>query len=295
MSPAQLLGIYEELLKDQPKLSLARFAREAGVPAWTLRDARQQAVRRQERDVEQQLVLEHVRTVALTHPTYGYRRIHQVLHRTAQVPLTPGHLGRHTVRLALGALGLNPPRPRKGRKKAVPAAHETLWPAGRRVQIDATRFSLADGVCWAYLMLDVETRAVLHLHVVRSLSALSAVTALNAGVAVLRAQGIEDELLVMTDGGSDFTSGPFQETCQALGGWTRAKVSQRGGMGILERTNRTLKYEFVFREEFRSIQELRDGSGRFLSWYNHIRLHSALGYACPWAKLLETANARNAA
>ena len=26
-----------------------------------------------------------------------------------------------------------------------------------------------------------------------------------------------------------------------------------------------------------------------------IRLHSALGYACPWAKLLETAKARNAA
>ncbi|WP_344983550.1 integrase core domain-containing protein, partial [Deinococcus rubellus] len=64
---------------------------------------------------------------------------------------------------------------------------------------------------------------------------------------------------------------------------------------ILERTNRTLKYEFVFREEFCSIRELRDGADRFLGWYNHVRLQSALGYTCPWAKLLETAKARNAA
>jgi len=276
-------------------LSLARFAREAGVPTWTLREARQQIIRQQARDSEQQLVFEQVRTVALAHPTYGYRRVHRVLRSAASETATFGLIGLHTVRLALGTLGLNPPLPRKGRKKALPAAPETLWPAGRRIQMDATRFTLADGVCWAYLVLDVETRAVLNIHVIRSLSALSAVTALRAGVAMLRAQGIHDELLIMTDGGSDFTSSVFQDTCQTLGGWIRAKVSQRGGMGILERTNRTLKYEFVFREEFHSIRELRDGADRFLGWYNRIRLHSALGYACPWAKLIEAAKARNAA
>ena len=161
--------------------------------------------------------------------------------------------------------------------------------------MDATRFTLSDGVCWAYLVLNAETRAVLNIHVIRSLSALSAVTALRAGVATLRAQGIHDEVLIMTDGDSDFTSGVFQDACQTFGGWVRAKVSQRGGMGILERTNRTLKYEFVFREEFHSIRELRAGADRFLGWYNHIRLHSALGYACPWAKLIEAVKARNAA
>ena len=276
-------------------MSLARFAREAGVPAWTLRDARPQIIRQQARDIEQQIVLEQVRTVALAHPTYGYRRVHRVLRSAASEPSTCGLLGQHTVRLALGTLDLNPPLPRKGRKKALPAVPETLWPAGRRIQMDATRFTLADGVCWAYLVLDAETRAILHIHVIRSLSALSAVTALRAGVATLRAQGIHDEVLIMTDGGSDFTSGVFQDACQALGGWIRANVSQRGGMGVLERTNRTLNYEFVFREEFHSIRELRDGADRFLDWYNHIRLHSALDYACPWAKLLETAKARNAA
>lgn len=213
----------------------------------------------------------------------------------AQEQPAPGQIGLHTIRLAVGDLGLQPPLPRKTRKKAVPALSETLWPAGRRIQVDATRFSLEDGVCWAYLVLDVETRTLLHIHVVRSLSASSAVTALHTGLKVLRDLGICAQVLVMTDGGSDFTSAAFQAACQQVGSWVRARVSQKGGMGILERTNRTLKYEFVFREDFATMQELRDGTVRFRDWYNQVRLHSALGYACPWAKLLEAAKSRNAA
>lgn len=277
-------------------MSLACFAREAGVPAWKLRDARQQAAQQAEREDRQQAQLERIRQAALSHPTYGYRRLHQVLTTSAaQEPSAPGHLGLHTIRVALGALDLQPPNPRRSRKKAVPAVSETLWPVGRRVQVDATRFSLGDGISWAYLVLDVQTRTLLHIQVVRSLSAGSAVTALHTGLKVLRDLGIQEELLVMSDGGSDFTSAAFQAACQEAGSWVRAKVSQKGGMGILERTNRTLKYEFVFREDFATIQELRDGTVRFRDWYNQLRLHSALGYACPWAKLLETAKSRNAA
>lgn len=277
-------------------MSLARFAREADVPSWTLRDTRQQAAGQAQREVQKKSRLERIRAAALSHPTYGYRRLHQVLAASpAQEQPAPGPLGLHTIRLALGELNLQPPLARKTRKKAVPAVSKTLWPAGRRVQMDATRFSLGDGSCWAYLVLDVETRCLLNLQVVRSLSASSAVTALQTGLRVLRDLGIQEEILVMTDGGSDFTSAAFQDACQEVGNWVRARVSQKGGMGVLERTNRTLKYEFVFREEFVTMQQLRDGTVRFRDWYNQLRLHSALGYACPWAKLLEAAGARNAA
>lgn len=275
---------------------MACFAREAGVPSWKLRDARQQAAQHIQREERHQARLEQIRQAALSHPTYGYRRLHQVLAALpAQEQPAPGPIGLHTIRLALGELRLQPPVPRKSRKKAVPAVCETLWPAGRRIQVDATRFSLGDGVCWAYLVLDVETRTLLHVHVVRSLSASSAVTALHTGLKVLRDLGLREQVLVMTDGGSDFTSAAFQAACREAGGWVRARVSQKGGMGILERTNRTLKYEFVFREDFASMQELRDGVDSFRDWYNHVRLHSALGYVCPWAKLLVTAKSRNAA
>ncbi|MEF2279425.1 integrase core domain-containing protein [Deinococcus sp. YIM 134068] len=293
---AQLLTLYEEFRRDHPYLSLACFAREAGVPAWKLRDARQQAAQQAGREKRQQARLERIRQVALSHPTYGYRRLHQVMAASpAQEQPAPGQIGLHTIRLALGELGLQPPVPRKTRKKVVPAICETLWPSGRRIQVDATRFNLGDGICWAYLVLDVETRTLLHVSVVRSLAAGSAGTALHIGLKVLRGLGLREEVLVMTDGGSDFTSAAFQTACQEVGCWVRARVSQQGGMGVLERTNRTLKYEFVFREEFATMQELREGAVRFRDWYNQVRLHSALGYACPWAKLLETAKSRNAA
>lgn len=99
----------------------------------------------------------------------------------------------------------------------------------------------------------------------------------------------------MTDGDSDFTSAALQDACGQVGYWTRAKVSQKGGMGMLERTNRTLKYGFVFRGEFCSMQELRHGTVRLRSWYNQVRLHSALGYAFPWAQVLEAAKSHNVA
>lgn len=170
-----------------------------------------------------------------------------------------------------------------------------LWPAGRRVQIDATRFALVDGVSWAYVVLDVQTRAVLNIHVVRSLSASSAVTALQGGIDELKKLGIQEAVLVMSDGGSDFTSHEFKAACERMGSWVRAKVSQKGGMGILERVNRTLKYEFIFREEPKTKAELSALCAEFRTWYNTIRPHSTLRYGYPWARLLEVAESLKAA
>lgn len=112
---------------------------------------------------------------------------------------------------------------------------------------------------------------------------------------MLHHHGIEDEGVVMSDGGSDFTSQAFRQACEAVGCWIRAKVSQRGGMGSLERVNRNLKYEWIFRQEMRSITELRVQCAQFQHGYNTARLHSALGYAYPWDKLVVSAKSLFAA
>ena len=83
------------------------------------------------------------------------------------------------------------------------------WPEGRRVQIDATRLSLSDGICWIYFVLDVTSRVVLASRVVRSLRVYLAKLTLDEAVAVLRAQGHHEAILVQSDGGSDFTSDLF--------------------------------------------------------------------------------------
>jgi len=65
---------------------------------------------------------------------------------------------------------------------------------------------------------------------------------LEETICTLRRQGVTQNLVIQSDGGSDFTSNIFQTTCSSLGQWIRAKVNQKGGMGILERLNRTFKF-----------------------------------------------------
>ena len=278
-----------DLRQSRPYLSLKRFARYTGVPYWQLRDFEKHAERRQTREQKHDELREQVKSVALKHPTYGYRFLYQELWDQGE------QVGLHRVRELLGDLGLNPPQPRKTRKPCKDIVPPPEWPAGRRLQIDATRLSLADGVCWVYHVLDVASRVVLASKAVRSLSMQLAKEALEAGVDVLRPHEITDAILVQSDGGSDFTSEVFQNACLRYGSWVRCKVSQKGGMGILERLNRTYKYSFAFRHDWHSLAEVQTALPQFHRWYNQQRRHSALNYTTPWATLTGAANPRLAA
>ena len=278
-----------ELRQSRPELSLRRFARYAGVPYWQLRDLEKCAPTRHKRSRERDALREQVKQVALLQPTYGYRFLYQELRAQGN------RVGLHRVRELLRELGLNPPQPRKTRKPSSEVVAPPEWPAGRRVQIDATRLSLADGVCWVYHVLDVESRVVLASRAVRSLSMQLAKAALDEGVAVLRSLGIHGSVLVQSDGGSDFTGEVFQTACLRYGSWVRCKVSQKGGMAVLERLNRTYKYSYAFRYDWRSLSEVQTALPDFHRWYNRQRRHSALGYGTPWATLIGEANPRIAA
>lgn len=94
---------------------------------------------------------------------------------------------------------------------------------------------------------------------------------------------------MQSDGGSDFTSGIFQKACDKIGNWVRCRVAEVGGMGILERLNRTFKHEFMFRHEVNTLADVEALLPSFLSWYNERRLHSSLGYRTPAEALAEEA------
>jgi transposase InsO family protein len=283
------MGELLNLRQSRPELSLRRFARYAGVPYWQLRDFERSAPTRNKRGQERDALREQVKQVALKHPTYGYRFLYQELRAQG------GQVGLHRVRTLLGELELNPPQPRKTRKLSVGVVATPDWPTGRRIQVDATRLSLADGACWVYHVLDVQSRVVLASKAVRSLSMQLAKAALDEGVAVLRSLGIHGTVLVQSDGGSDFTGEVFQQACLRYGAWVRCKVSQRGGMGVLERLNRTYKYAFAFRHDWKSLAEVQTALPDFHCWYNRQRRHSALGYGTPWATLTGAAHPRLAA
>jgi putative transposase len=244
-----------------------------------LANKEEREARAQRSDRERQ----EVKAAALKHKTYGYRRIYLEVNQGLL-------LGRDSVRRYMSELGLGKHLPKRQRKPAATVSSVRDLPAGRRVQIDATRFSLSDGVAWKYVVQDVASRACLGVRTVRGLSKETAASSLCAAKTMLDQLGITDPLVVQSDAGSDFTSAHFQDTCNALGAsWHRCRVNEKGGMGILERCNRTLKWEFVFWEQPTTIAELAALDADFKRWYNRERIHSAIGYQTPWQKLLEDA------
>ncbi len=254
--------------------------RVVNLPYWRLRDYLRATPRRQQRQRGEQALRQAVQQAALEHPTYGYRRLYHVLQgRGLQI-------GRERVRRLLAGLDLEHERRQKKRRTTPAVTAMAELPEGRRVQIDATRLSLADGVAWVYVVEDVASRMCLAVSVGRSLSQERAAHTLQEGFYFLQQCGLTTALVIQSDAGSDFTSAYFQRCCQTLGQWVRSRMTQVGGMGILERLNRTFKYEFIFRHEVNTSIQLRELVPQFQNWYNRERLHSSIGYQVPWQQLL---------
>lgn len=258
----KLMGIKASRLRDHMSVH-----RKAKLKVKTSRKAKQ---------------LKAVKVISERHPTAGYRVVYQHLIKDSYLVQKVGLDG---VRLMMQELGLQQELPKKYSSNIIQVTSSDLWPEGRRIQIDATKTEHG----WVYIVLDVNSRAVLSTTAVTTVNALNAVTALRKAITVLHKKGIHEKLLIMSDGGSDFTSNYFQTYCKTLGSWVRARVNQKGGMGILERLNRTFKYEYLFRLEINSFQDLQNSLQGFRSWYNNVRLHSSLKYQTPWSILLQDA------
>lgn len=265
----------------QDKLSLRGFCTLTRFPRGCLRYQLEPQEQRQARLKLVEQERQQVNDIALQHQRFGYRGVYVELNKLY-------HLGRERVRKSMAELGLKKERPKRQRKPAPEFSSSCDLPPGRKVQIDATRFELKQGIAWKYLVQDVSSRACLAIHTVRSLSQEAASAALLEAEQVLRKQGISDPLVIQSDGGSDFTSHYFQDTCLSLGAsWHRCRVSEKGGMGILERLNRTLKWDFVFWHEVDTFEDLQKLDSEFKAWYNQQRIHSAINYQTPWQKLLD--------
>ena len=275
----EIAEVYEQY---QEHISLRGFCRLADVARHRLRYYLETEKRRQERIRVESEEQEKVKEVVLENPTYGYRRVYIELNKKVS-------LGKERVRHLMVLLGLKRETPRKKRRESPEVIPTCDLPAGRKVQIDATRLSLGDGIGWVYIVQDVASRACLAAKAVRSLSKEGAAEALQEAQRCLSAFGISERLVVQSDAGSDFTSGHFQALCERFGTWVRSKINQIGGMGILERLNRTFKHDFVFWHEVDNLADLKGIVPKFRRWYNQERIHSSLGYKTPWQVLHEQA------
>ena len=87
-----------------------------------------------------------------------------------------------------------------------------------------------------------------------------------------------------TDQGVQFTSLAFTTRLERAG----IAISMDGrGRALdnvfVERLWRTVKYEEVYLKDYTTVREARQSLGEYFTFYNHERLHQALGYQTPAA------------
>src|SRR5262249_41951117 len=82
-----------------------------------------------------------------------------------------------------------------------------------------------------------------------------------------------------TDQGAQFTSQAFTSRLEVAG--IRISWDGRGRAldnVFVERLWRSVKYEEIFLHDYETVADAQSGLGRYFRFYNHERLHQALGY-----------------
>ena len=149
-----------------------------------------------------------------------------------------------------------------------------LWVA------DITYIRLQYEFVYLAVILDAHSRRVIGWALGRTLEAELAVDALKMAI---RRGRVEPGLIHHSDRGIQYASKAYTDLLNEHG--IQISMSRRGNPydnAKAESFMKTLKYEEVYRSEYRDFEEGRRLIGRFIeSVYNQKRLHSALGYRPP--------------
>jgi putative transposase len=215
----------------------------------------------------------------LATPWYGARQMVRHLRRQ-------GHaVGRKRVRRLMAKMGLAAvyQRPRT----TVPHPEHRIWPyllrdlaIDRPNQVwcaDITYIPMRRGFLYLVAVMDWASRKVLAWRLSNTLDAEFCIEALGEALARYGRPEIFN-----TDQGSQFTSPRFTGVLTEAG--VRVSMDGRGRWMdniFIERLWRSVKYECVYLHAFETGSEARAGLGRWITYYNADRPHSALGGRTP--------------
>ena len=213
-------------------------------------------------------------------PFYGVDKMTKWLRRE-------GHsVNPKRIRRLMRQMGLEAIYPRRKRSLSVPDKEHKIFPyllkgvtVIRPDQVwaaDITYIRMYRG--WLYLMaiMDWFSRYVIAWELSVSLEADFCVSALQ------RALTTGQPEIFNTDQGSQFTSVDFLEPLHKAG----VQISMDGKGRVfdnifVERLWRTVKVEEVYLRDYQTVAEATLSLGRYFAFYNHERLHQALGYRPP--------------
>jgi transposase InsO family protein len=229
-------------------------------------------------------IRDQMQKIALESPAYGYRRITSELQRRG---FAVNH--KHVLRMmrednllcvrrrafvvTTDSRHNLPVYPNLARE-IKPTAMNQLWVA------DITYIRLRTEFVYLSVVLDAYSRRVIGWALGRTLEAGLAVAALR--MALIERQPPRG-LVHHSDRGVQYASQDYTEILKQHD--ATVSMSRKGNPydnAACESFMKTLKYEEVYRNEYRDFSEARGSIGEFLERvYNQKRLHSALGYLPP--------------
>jgi putative transposase len=229
-------------------------------------------------------IRDEMQKIALESPAYGYRRItaelqrrgFDVNHKRVLRMMREDNLLciRRRAFVATTDSRHNRPIYPNLARTITPTAINQLWVA------DITYIRLLTEFVYLAVVLDAYSRRVIGWALGRTLEAGLAVRALRMALLERKPQ---PGLLHHSDRGVQYASTEYTELLKQH--QAQISMSRKGNPydnAACESFMKTLKYEEVYRNEYRDFQEARASIGEFLQRvYNQKRLHSALGYLPP--------------
>jgi transposase InsO family protein len=231
--------------------------------------------------------------------TYGYRRIHAELVRAGE------HVGPELVRKLMRAMGLNPvqPRPFRTTTEPDPNAPGTVdlvkrdfgaARPGTKVVGDITYIKTWEG--WLYLasLIDCCTREVIGYAMAEHMRTELVLDALDMA---MRNGELQPDCIMHSDRGTQYTSSEYRGKLVDLG--LRHSVGRTGQCwdnALAESFFASLKNERVYRMVYPTRKKANADIAKWIElFYNHRRIHAALGYRTPHEVRAEYLNSELAA
>jgi putative transposase len=216
-----------------------------------------------------------IEAYARVHRTAGYRRLSYMMLDEEVVAVSPSSVYR--VLQAAGLLQRWPRTPsRKGQGFEQPGQTHQHW------HIDISYLNLGGTFYYLCSVLDGYSRYIVHWEIREQMTE----TEVEIIVQRAREQFPEARPRIISDNGPQFIAREFKlfiRTC----GMTHVRTSPHypQSNGKLERWHKTLKSEAIRPQTPLTLADARRVVDRFVRYYNDIRLHSAIGYVTPKARL----------
>ena len=222
-------------------------------------------------DGERQAILDFHRQ----HPDDGYRRLTYMMLDADVVAVSPATVYR--VLSQAGRLGRRWAKPsKKGTGFVQPLRPHEHW------HIDISFLNIAGTFYFLISILDGYSRYIVHWDIRTGMAEE------DVEIVVQRAKEKfpHEHPRIISDNGAQFIARDFKELIRHLG-MTHVRTSPYypQSNGKLERWHGTIKSECIRPGTPLSLEDALRLVGRWVEHYNHVRLHSALGYVAPAAKL----------